>query len=60
MTNEARGVGSDGAAARHYRTSRMTVWRWRHNKSPLPRSISDDLAILVQKKVEARIRRKTN
>jgi hypothetical protein len=44
--------GSDGAAARHYRTTRMTVWRWRHDKSPLPRSVSDDLASLVQKKVE--------
>ena len=44
--------GSDGAAARHYRITRMTVWRWRHDRSPLPRSVSDDLASLVQKKVE--------
>jgi hypothetical protein len=44
--------GSVGAAARRYRTSRMTIWRWRHGKSPLPRSVSDDLAGLVQKKVE--------
>jgi len=44
--------GTDGAAARHYRTTRMTVWRWRHDKSPLPKAVSDDLAGLVQKKVE--------
>jgi len=30
----------------------MTVWRWRHDKSPLPKSVSDDLAGLIQKRVE--------
>jgi hypothetical protein len=44
--------GSDGAAARHYRTTRMTVWRWRHGKSPLPDMVSDDLVGLIQKRVE--------
>jgi hypothetical protein len=43
--------GSDGAAARHYGKTRMTVWRWRHGKSPLPDSVSDDLAGLIQKRV---------
>src|SRR5262249_24961316 len=42
---------SDGEAARHYRTTRMTVWRWRHDKTPLPRWVSENLAGLIQEKV---------
>jgi hypothetical protein len=30
----------------------MTIWRWRHEKSPLPRWVLDDLAELIQKRRE--------
>ena len=43
--------GSDGAAALHYKKTRMTIWRWRHDKAPLPSWVSDDLVGLIQKRV---------
>jgi hypothetical protein len=43
--------GGDVAAARRLRVSKMTVWRWRHDRSPLPEWVSDILADLVQNKV---------
>src|SRR5262245_30397856 len=43
--------GSDAAAARYFKVSRMQVWRWRHDRSPLPRLVADALASLVQDRV---------
>jgi hypothetical protein len=43
--------GSDAAAARYLGVSRMTVWRWRHDRSPLPKSVADILSDMVQDKV---------
>jgi hypothetical protein len=44
--------GSDAAAVRWLRVSKMTVWRWRHDRSPLPEWVMDILDDLVQIKVE--------
>jgi len=44
--------GSDATAARSLRRSKMTIWRWRHDRSPLPTWVADVLDGLVQKKVE--------
>ena len=35
--------GSDGSAARYFQVSRMTVWRWRHDKAPLPKRVLEAL-----------------
>jgi hypothetical protein len=43
--------GSDAAAARSLRRSKMTIWRWRHDRSPVPRWVFDVLVDLVQSKV---------
>jgi hypothetical protein len=43
--------GSDAAAARSLRVSRMTVWRWRHDRVPLPKWVANILADLIQTKV---------
>jgi hypothetical protein len=43
--------GSDAAAARALHLSKMTVWRWRHDRSPVPKWVSDILVNLVQNKV---------
>jgi hypothetical protein len=43
--------GSDGAAARYFNVSKMTIWRWRHDKSDPPKWVLDVLTDLVQKKV---------
>jgi hypothetical protein len=43
--------GGNGAAARFFRVSKMTIWRWRHGRAPLPRHVVEILADLVQKKV---------
>ena len=43
--------GSDAVAARYFRVSRMTVWRWRHDRSPLPSIVADVLSSLVQSRV---------
>jgi hypothetical protein len=43
--------GSDAAAARAFRVSRMTVWRWRHDRTPLPKRVVDALPDLIQNKV---------
>jgi hypothetical protein len=42
----------DAAAARALRVSKMTVWRWRHDRSPVPKWVSDILVDFVQKKLE--------
>jgi hypothetical protein len=43
--------GSDAAAARYFHVSRMAVWRWRHDRSPLPRRVAEILHTLVNDKV---------
>jgi hypothetical protein len=43
--------GSDAAAARALRVSRMTIWRWRHDRAPLPRWVAEALPGLIQTKV---------
>src|SRR5215831_17097266 len=43
--------GSDAAAARYFHVSQMTVWRWRHDRSPLPRHVAEILHTLVNDKV---------
>jgi hypothetical protein len=43
--------GSDAAAARALRVSRMTVWRWRHDRAPLPRWLVEALPDVIQSKV---------
>ena len=45
------GLGSDAIAARMLRRSRMTIWRWRHDRSPLPIWVADILADRVQSKI---------
>jgi hypothetical protein len=44
--------GSDGAAARVFRVSRMTIWRWRHEQAAIPKRVLDDLRGRLQTKVE--------
>ena len=44
--------GSDAAAARSLRRSKMTIWRWRHDRSPLPKWVVSVLDLLVQTRVE--------
>src|ERR1700737_3136987 len=41
---------TDGAAARFFGVSRMTIWRWRHGRTPLPRGVAKTLAEIVQDK----------
>jgi hypothetical protein len=48
----AFGPHPDGPAARFFRVSRMTVWRWRHDRAPLPKLVADILSDLVQEKVK--------
>jgi hypothetical protein len=43
--------GSDAAAARFFHVSKMTVWRWRHDRSPLPVSVIKAMPDLLQAKV---------
>jgi hypothetical protein len=43
--------GSDAAAARALHVSKMTVWRWRHDRSLVPKWVSDILVNHVQSKV---------
>jgi hypothetical protein len=43
--------GSDAAASRFFRVSKMTVWRWRHDRAPLPEWVVRILSELVQRKV---------
>jgi hypothetical protein len=40
--------GSTAAAARYFKVSRMQVWRWRHDRSPLPPQVADALASLIR------------
>ena len=41
----------DGPAARYFRVARMTVWRWRHDRTPLAPRVVKALPDLVQSKV---------
>jgi hypothetical protein len=43
--------GSDAAAARSLGVSRMSVWRWRHDRAPLPVFVLNLLPDLLQSKV---------
>jgi DNA-binding transcriptional regulator YdaS (Cro superfamily) len=43
--------GNDAKAARALGVSTMQVWRWRHDRSPLPAPVAEILAELVQGKV---------
>jgi hypothetical protein len=43
--------GTDGRAAQCLGVSRMTVWRWRHDRSPLPVSVLNALPKLLQERV---------
>jgi hypothetical protein len=43
--------GSDAAAARHFGVSRMAVWRWRHDRSPLPEWVKKAIPDLLQARV---------
>src|SRR5208282_3341469 len=43
--------GGDAAAARLFRLSKMTIWRWTHDKTPAPRYVMEALNDLVQGKV---------
>src|SRR5579864_457512 len=43
--------GGDAAAARFFRVSKMTVWRWRHDRTPLPKRVVEKLPDLIQRKV---------
>jgi hypothetical protein len=45
--------GSNAAAARSLHVSKMTVWRWRHDRSPVPKWASDILVDVIQSKVAA-------
>lgn len=44
-------LGTDAAIARQLRVSKMTVWRWRHDRAPLPKWVADLLPDIVQQKV---------
>jgi hypothetical protein len=42
---------SYGAAARYFGVSRMTIWRWCHDRSPLPAHVVEVLPRLLQNRV---------
>jgi hypothetical protein len=44
--------GSDAEAARFFGVSKMTIWRWRHDRTPLPKWVTDVLPDLIQRTVE--------
>jgi hypothetical protein len=43
--------GSDAVAARCLKVSRMSVWRWRHDRAPLPKWVAEILTDLIQARV---------
>ena len=43
---------SDAEAADALCVSQMSIWRWRHDKAPLPNGVADILTDLIQIKVE--------
>ncbi len=44
-------LASDAAAARVLCVSKMTIWRWRHDRSPLPGWVAEILPDCLQNKV---------
>jgi hypothetical protein len=44
-------IDTNAEAARHFRVSPMTIWRWRHDKAPLPERVLNELERLIQKRV---------
>src|SRR3954462_15649253 len=42
---------TDGTAARFFGVSKMTIWGWRHDRSPLPRGVAKTLIEIVQDKL---------
>jgi hypothetical protein len=43
--------GSNAAAARFFHVSKMTIWRWCHDRGPLPEFVVRALPNLLQDKV---------
>jgi hypothetical protein len=43
--------GGDGAAARFFGVSKMSVWRWRHDRAPLPERVLKAMPELIQERV---------
>jgi hypothetical protein len=43
--------GSDAKAARALGVCKMTIWRWRHGRSPLPRRVAEIMIDPVQYRV---------
>jgi hypothetical protein len=43
--------GSDAAAAKYFKVRRMQVWRWRHDRAPLPERVLKALPDLLHAKV---------
>jgi hypothetical protein len=44
-------LGSDSKVAKYFGVSRMQVWRWRHDRAPLPERVIKALPALIQAKV---------
>src|ERR1700674_31763 len=40
--------GSDAAAARYFKVSRMAIWRWRHDRTALPRCVAEILTEIMR------------
>jgi hypothetical protein len=43
--------GNDATAARYLKVSRYSVWRWRHDRAPLPKWVAEKMQNLAHNKV---------